>query len=442
MMLPCVIAYCLLVAKYRHFARDIQRLESISKSPIVNCITETLNGLASVRASGYQSLLKRRIFADVNVNQACALLRERAQVWLTMRLEILSVCISTASALLPVLPFAIQDARASFVGVALIHSLELSKFIQSLAQMFAQMEQKFTSPERIFEFGAVESEAVLVAPQDTNLPAGWPLKGAIEFRDVTMRYRPELDPALRGLSFVVGAGEKLGIVGRTGSGKSSIIVTLLRLTEREYGTISIDGQDLLQLGLQRLRTSLSMIPQEPVLFGSTTLRLNLDPFNEYSDAAVLDALTKVQMNKADALMNGLDTKVSEDGGSFSLGQRQLLCLARAVLRRSRVILLDEATASVDGETDALIQQTIREAFHNSTVLCIAHRIRTILDSDKVLVMSHGICQELGPPQELLGSSGSQLRALAIESGIEVPPLVVADGGSKGPASFELIEVSV
>lgn len=426
LIIPCIFAYGLLVGKYRYFARDIQRLESISKSPIFTRITETLDGLSTVRAAGYQAMFKVQTLADIDLNQACTLLRERAQLWLSMRLEMLSVIISTASALFPLLPFAINDARAAFVGVALTHSLELAKFTQSLTQMLAQLEQKFTSPERIFEYCALESEAPNVMPPDAALPAGWPLKGGIEFKDVTMRYRPELDPALRGVSFSVQAGEKLGIVGRTGSGKSSIIVTLLRLTEREGGIISIDGQDLRQVGLQRLRTSLSMIPQEPVLFGNTTLRLNLDPFNEHSDAVLLDALTKVQMNKDDCLTNGLETKVSEDGGGFSLGQRQLLCLARAILRHSRVILLDEATASVDGETDALIQQTIRETFASSTVLCIAHRIKTILDSDRVLVMSQGVCQELGSPAELLSTSGSELRALAVESGIDVPAL---DDGS-------------
>jgi ATP-binding cassette subfamily C (CFTR/MRP) protein 1 len=432
-ILPCIVLYSLLVGKYRHFARDIQRMESISKSPVFNRIAETLGGLASVRAANYQNMFKMQMFSDIDMNQACTLLRERAQIWLTMRLEMLSVCISTASALLPLMPFAIADARASFVGVGLIHCLELSKFIQSLTQMLAQMEQKFTSPERIFEYCDLDSEAALAVPLDDSLPKGWPLKGAIEFREVTMRYRTELEPALCGLSFAVGAGEKLGIVGRTGSGKSSIIVTLLRMTERESGLISIDGQDLQQLGLQRLRTSLSMIPQEPVLFGNTTLRLNLDPFNEHSDAVVSDALAKVQMNKDDVLVNGLETKISEDGGGFSVGQRQLLCLARAVLRKSRVILLDEATASVDGETDALIQQTIREAFADSTVLCIAHRIRTILDSDRVLVMNQGVCQELGSPKELLYNSDSQLRALAIESGIEVPDLHI---GKSGVADLE------
>eukprot|EP00931_Biecheleriopsis_adriatica_P101072 TRINITY_DN76293_c0_g1_i1.p1 TRINITY_DN76293_c0_g1~~TRINITY_DN76293_c0_g1_i1.p1 ORF type:complete len:1392 (+),score=217.39 TRINITY_DN76293_c0_g1_i1:56-4177(+) len=427
-IIPCTVVYVWIVAKYRHFARDIQRLESVSKSPIFNRISETLNGLSTVRAAGYQGMLQAQTFTDIDRNQACTHLRERAQVWLTMRLEMLSVFISTGSAVAPLLPFALDNANSALVGVALIHSLELSKFVQSITQMLAQVEQKFTSVERIFEYCSLPSEAALVTPADASLAPGWPLKGAIEFRDVTMRYRPELEPALKGLSFVVGAGEKIGVVGRTGSGKSSVIVALLRLTEIECGKIFLDGHDLSQVGLQVLRQSLSMIPQEPVLFGNSSLRLNLDPFSQHSDAVLLDALSKVQM-KPEAtrssrgsvvLPDGLDTNVTEGGGGFSVGQRQLLCLARAVLRHSRVILLDEATASVDGETDALIQQTIQDAFAESTVLCIAHRIRTILDSDKVLVINQGVCQELGTPDELLRSPASHLRALAVESGIDVP----------------------
>jgi ATP-binding cassette subfamily C (CFTR/MRP) protein 1 len=219
------------------------------------------------------------------------------------------------------------------------------------------------------------------------------------------------------------AGEKLGIVGRTGSGKSSIIVTLLRMTEVESGQVLIDGQDLRNMGLNTLRKSLAYIPQEPVLFGQTNLRENLDPFREVEDSRLMEVLTKAGMNGPGILPEGLQTMVEEGGAPFSVGQRQLLCLARAVLRKSKILLLDEATASVDNDTDRLIQTTIREMFADATVLCIAHRIRTILDSDKVLVMDQGTCKELGTPDELLSREGSVLRALAVESNLPVPPLV-------------------
>lgn len=257
-------------------------------------------------------------------------------------------------------------------------------------------------------------------PKDAELAKPWPAAGSLEFSGVTMRYRPELQPALNGLSFRIEAGKKLGVVGRTGSGKSSVIVSLLRLTEVEKGQVLIDGQDLTEVGLRTLRRSIAMIPQEPVLFGRTTLRYNLDPLSEYLEEALEQVLKEVRMDSKDVIPDGLDTELQDGGSSFSVGQRQLLCMARAVLRKSKIVLLDEATASVDNVTDDAIQQTIRKVFASSTVLCIAHRIRTIMDSDAVLVMGQGKCIEMGSPEELLANRSSQFRSLAIESKIDVP----------------------
>jgi len=419
-VVPCCVGYGFLASYYRHASRDVQRLEAVTKSPIFNRISETLSGLQTVRAFHYQSYLVEQAYMEIDDNQACNLVKLRVSSWLALRLELLSLTITTVLALLAVLPFAAIGANPAFVGVALTYGLEISRYVQALARSITQVEQQFTSAERVFEYCGLPQEAAAEAPEDQALPRGWPLKGAIEYRDVGMRYRPELEPALSGLSFSVPAGQKVGIVGRTGSGKSSIIVALLRLTECEAGQILIDGQDLRVLGLQTLRRSLAYIPQDPVLFGKTTLRANLDPFGELPDTELEGALEKVRMNSKELLGQGLLTEVQEGGAPFSVGQRQLLCLARAILRRSKIILLDEATASVDNETDALIQHTIREMFNESTVLCIAHRIRTILDSDMVMVMGQGACQEFGSPAELLATKDSHLRSLALESNIEVP----------------------
>lgn len=419
-IVPVSICYYFVVAHYRYASRDAQRLEALTKTPIFNRISETLAGLPTVRAFGYEAFLREKSFVEINENQACNLLKVQISAWLSLRLEFLSMFITTACALLPLLPIDIQNKSSAFVGVTLVYSLDMSKYVQAIAKCVSDLEQKFTSVERILEYCRLPQEAATSLPNDAALGTSWPSAGALEYKNVTMRYRPELEPALRGLSFAVGAGEKLGVVGRTGSGKSSIIVTLLRMTEVESGTVLIDGKNLRDLGLHFLRQRLAMIPQEPVLFGKTNLRKNLDPFGEHKDEAISEALTRVQMDSREALPKGLDTEVEEGGAPFSVGQRQLLCLARAVLRRSRIILLDEATASVDNETDALIQRTIRETFAASTVVCIAHRIRTILDSDKILVMGAGVCQELGPPQQLLARKGSEFRKLAMESNIPVP----------------------
>lgn len=421
-IVPVSAGYFVIAAHYRYASRDSQRLEAVTKTPVFTRISEVLSGLDTVRAYGYQEYLVGIGEVAINQNQACNLLKVQVGQWLSLRLEVLSVVITTVCAVIPLLPFNVQKSQAAFVGVTLTYSLELSRYVQAIAKAASDVEQKFTSVERILEFSDLPQEAAAILPGDAALGKAWPQKGAIQFCGVTMRYRPNLEPAVNGLSFAVSGGEKLGVVGRTGSGKSSIIVTLLRLTEVESGRVLIDGRDLASVGLKTLRQSLAMIPQEPVLFGRTTIRRNLDPFEERSDAEIWEALERVQPEIRGAFTEGLGTEVQEGGAPFSVGQRQLLCLARAVLRRSRIVILDEATASVDNETDQLIQRTIREAFAASTVVCVAHRIGTIIDSDWILVMGAGRCQEMDRPQKLLRTPGSQFRSLAEESGISVPPL--------------------
>jgi len=420
-IIPCLLAFFLITRRYRYIARDIQRLELVTQSPIFNQISESLSGLQTVRAFGYESYLENKLLGEADINQSCKLLKVQCTSWLQLRVQLLSTLIATAASLASILPFTIKNVNTAFVGVALTYSLEAPKFIQAGAKSLLDLEQQFAAPERIFEYISLPQEAAHKLPEDDTLPSSWPVNGAIEFRNVVLRYREELEPALRGLTFSINAGEKLGIVGRTGSGKSSILVTLLRLTECSLGRVLIDGQDVRKLGLHKLRCSLAMIPQEPVLFGKMTLRRNIDPFQDHSDAMVTDAIGKVQISMQ-SLSDGLQTEIEEGGAPFSVGQRQLLCLARAILRKSKVLLLDEATSSVDSASDELIQKTIRDTFKEATVMCIAHRIRTILDSDKVLVMGQGICQEMGPPNTLLASRDSQLRALAIQSNIDVPLL--------------------
>ena len=235
---------------------------------------------------------------------------------------------------------------------------------------------------------------------------------------MTVRYRSTLPVCLDGLSFTVGAGERIGVVGRTGSGKSSLVQALLRLLEAENGLISIDGVDISSIGLHRLRTSIAVIPQSPVLF-SGSIRDNLDPFTKYQVDAIWDALKSVQMiDVIEALPLKLDAAVRQDGSNFSVGQRQLLCLARAVLLRSNIVILDEASANVDSKTDLLLQKTLRERFSQATIISIAHRLDTIIDYDKVLVLSDGKIIEFGSPSYLLSKKGGHFLSLVNSTGDE------------------------
>lgn len=266
----------------------------------------------------------------------------------------------------------------------------------------AELENTMTAVERTVEYESVDPEDELEAPPHRAPPKSWPARGEINFDKLSLRYFPDPDSelVLKDLDFDIAPMEKVGIVGRTGAGKSSLINALFRLSYNE-GSIIIDGRDTETMGLHDLRAKISIIPQEPVLF-SGTMRYNLDPFDEYPDEKLWGALEEVKLKDAIAeLPAGLQSKISEGGGNFSVGQRQLVCLARAILRENNILVLDEATANVDPQTDALIQTTIRSKFANCTILTIAHRLHTVMDCDKVLVMDAGRAVEFGSPYELL-----------------------------------------
>ncbi|CAH0481733.1 unnamed protein product [Peronospora belbahrii] len=253
----------------------------------------------------------------------------------------------------------------------------------------------------------IPTEAILESAATQKPASEWPTAGAIRFYRVHLRYRPGLPRVLRGLTFSVNAKEKIGIVGRTGAGKSSLIVGLMRLVELDAGFITIEDVDISKIGLHDLRANIAIIPQDPVLF-SGTVRSNLDPFNQFADDQIWTSVKRALLQNA---VTSLDDTVDENGSNFSVGERQLLSIARALLKRSRVILMDEATASIDPETDRHIQQSIRDEFRECTTLTIAHRINTILDSDRILVMEKGAVAEFGSPIELQRISDGIFKSL-------------------------------
>lgn len=277
--------------------------------------------------------------------------------------------------------------------------------------MISEIQNKMVSVERIQTYIEMPTEAALESGVGKKPASSWPADGAISFSDVNLRYRPGLPRVLRGLTFSVNAKEKIGIVGRTGAGKSSLMVALMRLTELDAGTITIDGVDISSIGLADLRSRIAIIPQDPVLF-SGTVRLNLDPFDEFTDDQIWTAIKRAHLNRA---VSALDTHVDEKGSNFSVGERQLICIARALLKSSKVILMDEATASIDSETDRKIQESIREEFADCTCLTIAHRINTIMDADRILVMDKGKVAEFDTPAALQKDPKSIFKSLVDHS---------------------------
>ncbi|XP_048086710.1 ATP-binding cassette sub-family C member 12-like isoform X4 [Alosa alosa] len=345
----------------------------------------------------------------VDTNSNHFLLFQCGMRWLYFRLSLMSSSVILAVALFVVL--SPDTISPSLKGLALTYTIELTVLLFYMVTLSSEVEARFTSVERQMEYitGCVSEAPRLV--KGVHIPERWPQQGSITFKDYSMRYRDNTPIVLNSLRFTVKPKEKLGIVGRTGSGKSSLGVALFRLSEPAGGTMLIDDVNTSSIGLQDLRSQLSVIPQDPVLFIGT-VRYNLDPFDKYSDEEIWQAVEKTYMKHTiSQLPEGLEAPVVENGENFSVGERQLLCMARALLRNSRIILLDEATASIDSETDSLVQQTIREAFRDCTVLTIAHRINTVLQSDRILVMDNGQVAELDPPEVLLQRPDSLFSSL-------------------------------
>ncbi|XP_054165164.1 multidrug resistance-associated protein 1-like [Oppia nitens] len=388
-------------------------LESTTRSPIIACFSETLNGLSSIRAYGCSQRFIGHMESLVDSNQRCQYPNVLANSWLQIRLDFVSCVVIFFAALFIILDR--QSLTSADTGMSLSNVINLSYVIGKLVQLSTQLENSMISFERIEEYCQLKSEPDLTSGQ--QLPDNWPNDGCVEFRQYSTRYREGLDLVLNQIDLDIKSGEKIGIVGRTGAGKSSLMLALFRLIESVSGKIVIDGIDISQLGLQQLRSRLTILPQDPVLY-TGTIRSNLDPFDKCSDDDLWSVLEhshlKSFVKSCDA---GLGYRVTEGGDNLSVGQRQLICLARALLRNTRVLILDEATAAVDVETDALIQQTIRQHFKSCTVLTIAHRLNTIMDSDRVLVLNEGRVAEFDSPNNLLNNETTIFYSLAKDAAI-------------------------
>ena len=398
----------------RSSIRELARLTAVSYSPINAHISETLAGTSTIRAFGGVSKAEEVNAARINTNMQCNYVSKYAEVWCDVRMEVTGCIVLVTTA---VLGLSVFKSHPTLTALALINADRLVGVLGWAMECFSWLESDMASAERLLAFANLEAEpgSELEPPAGASQEA-WLTHGAIEYRDVEMRYRPELPLALRGVSFSLVPGEKVGIVGRSGSGKTSLISVLFRLNSIESGSIHVSGVDIGQLPLSSLRSALSIIPQESILFAGT-LRENFDPEAKYSDQAIWDAINAAGLTELiQSLPEGLETELKENASGFSVGQLQLLCLARALLKRARVLVMDEATASTDADTDAKIQATIKTKLTHATVLSIAHRLHSVIEFDKVLVMDAGRVAEFDSPAALLDNPSSIFSSMVDETG--------------------------
>ncbi|XP_015790855.1 multidrug resistance-associated protein 4 [Tetranychus urticae] len=392
-----LIACVFVRSRYVNIALDTKRLEGVTKSPVFSHLSTSVYGLSTIRAFRAQEKFKM-IFDMYQDEHTSAYFTWLASTRFFVAAINGLLVIFTGLIVFTVL-IALDSLTGSSVGLIITSTFGIASLTQWGMRQLTEVETLLTSVERIDELQYVRPEAELEATFDKKPPPNWPQQGQITFRHVFLRYDPAKPPVLNDLTFRIEPGEKIGIVGRTGAGKSSIMSALFRLNEPE-GHIYIDGIDISTIGLHDLRRKISIIPQEPVIF-TGTMRYNLDPFSLRKDAELWDSLEQVQLRKPVNDMGGLDAMITDGGSNLSVGQRQLVCLARAILAGNKILVLDEATANIDPTTDELIQQTIREKFTNCTVLTIAHRLHTIMDSDKILVMDAGQVVQFGEPADLI-----------------------------------------
>lgn len=448
---------------------DLKRLESVQKSPLYQQFGETLSGMTTIRAYGHERRFIRDNLTRVDTHNRPFIYLWAANRWLALRVDLTGALVSFFAGVFIILRIKTIDAGAA--GLSMTYAVMFSENILWLVRLYSINEQNMNSVERVKEYMDVEQEAEPIKP-DARPPGGWPSHGAIGFSNYSTSYRADLEPVLKDVTFNVQPGERVGIVGRTGAGKSSLALALFRGLEAESGTIVIDDVDIGLIGLQDLREAITIVPQDPTLF-TGTIRSNLDPFGLFTDEEIFSTLRRVQLigvspeTQVDStasevprrseegndrnltltktftnsrenanIFENLTTSVAESGSNLSQGQRQLLCLARALLKAPKVLLMDEATASIDYATDSKIQDTLREV-KGSTIITIAHRLQTIIDYDKVLVLDKGKVIEYDAPWELIEKEEGIFRGMCEMSGdIEI----LAEEAKKAGNKRRLIDV--
>ncbi|TVY20099.1 ATP-dependent bile acid permease [Lachnellula arida] len=427
--------------RYIRGARSIKRLESIQKSPMISHFSASLEGLSTIRAFDHTRGFESKMYELIDSFTTASWHNWLFNAWVGFRMAMVGSLFSTCVAAFIV---STNGVDASLAGFALAFALSFRRTVNQSLRLIASTELDMNAAERIFEYSNIEIED----QEGADVRASWPEEGDLVVKDLEVSYADGLPSILKGLSFHAEMNQRVGIVGRTGAGKSTLSLALFRFLAARKGSISIDGIDISSIKLHDLRTRLAVIPQDPVLF-SGTIRSNLDPFDEFSDFDLKEALKKVHLipspnntpvpelsvpgtpgegssssstTAAEPVLENrniflnLSSPISSGGENLSQGQKQLLCLARAILSHPKILLLDEATSAVDKETDTLIQRSIREEFSNTTLLVIAHRLSTVMDFDKILVMNDGVAAEFGSARELIQVEGGIFKTMVAESG--------------------------
>ncbi|KAI9304779.1 P-loop containing nucleoside triphosphate hydrolase protein [Cunninghamella echinulata] len=413
-------------------SRESKRLESNGKSPVISLFTETLVGITTIRAFGVTQSFLQSMVQKSDIYLRSTYLSHICNRWVSIIFAFITCVLITLVGTVVIIGLEYK-IDAGLVGFVFTYTLLFSDNSFWTAYRYRRVEVAYNSIERVVEFTKIEQESNVVTK---IAPSDWPSKGGIEFQNLHIKYAPDLDLVLKGISFKVNPGEKVGIVGPTGCGKSTLTLSVFRFLEAFSGKIMIDGIDISALSLEQLRSNLTIIPQDPVLF-SGTVRSNMDPFNEFSDDSILEALARMKLipalNSASSasltssssisnqdsnqnIFENLDSPITEGGQNISAGQKQLICLAKSLLRQSKIVVMDEATSSVDFNTDRKIQKTIRSEFTESTVLCVAHRLFTVIHYDKILVLDAGKVKEFDSPLNLISDPQSMFHNLCKNSG--------------------------
>ncbi|KAK3921166.1 Multidrug resistance-associated protein 4 [Frankliniella fusca] len=409
LLLPLILMFIILhfIQKfYLKTSKELKRIEGIVRSPVFSHMNVSLQGMVTIRAFGAQTLLRKEFDKHQDLHTGAWFLHLSGSNAFSLALEMSTLCYNIV--VLVSLFASTQENSGGEVGLAITQCMMLLGMLQWGIRQSTEVANNMMSAERILEYVQLPPEQGELI-KEKKPSDGWPERGCVKMNHVFLKYSVEDSPVLKDLNLVIQPGEKIGIVGRTGAGKSSLIATLFRMAVVD-GNVIIDDIDTGDVTLTRLRSSISIIPQDPVLF-SGTMRYNLDPFNEYPDEKLWKALEEVELKDLLSKEMGLNSRVLERGSNFSTGQRQLVCLARAILRANKILMMDEATANVDPQTDKLIQTTIREKFKSCTVLTVAHRLNTVIDSDRVLVMDNGTVVEYDHPWLLLERPGGVFRGM-------------------------------